>query len=64
MFAPIKTNVTEFEVKSLYPDKYMILLVEDRDVHEWIGDLIFAGTERERRKFYNENKAPDSYLFF
>jgi len=64
MFQAIKSSISEFAAKELYPDKYMILLVEDTDTNTWIGDLIFVGTERERRKFDSENKCPNGYLFF
>ena len=64
MFQAIQTGISEADAKEMYPDKYMILLIEDRDMDDWVGDLIFVGTEQSRRTFDRENEIPEGYLFF
>ena len=64
MFQVLKKRISESDAKELYPDKYMILLIEDREMDNWVGDLIFVGSERDRRRFDKENEIPEGYLFF
>jgi len=63
MFNIIKSNISETDARELYPDKYMILMVEDCDMDELTGDLIFVGTEKGRREFYEKHEPPTGYLF-
>lgn len=64
MFEVIKVNISEADAKELYTNDYMILLVEDSDTDDWVGNLIFVGTEQDRHEFYLKHRCPSGYLFF
>ena len=66
MTTVIKSNIAEKEAMKLYPNERMVLLVEDRnkDDDEWVGDLVFVGTSKQRRDFLSNYKPLKGYTIF